>query len=150
MLYEAYLGLGSNLGDRTANIRRGISLLGQVAKHVQASRLYETAAVGFQDQPPFLNAACKLWTPLDAFQLMARCKKIETEVGRIRSFINAPRSLDIDILVHGRTVLESPWLTIPHPRMAERVFVLQPLAEIAPGLEHPVLKLTVSELLARI
>ncbi len=147
MIFEAYLGLGSNLGDRDANIRRGIALLGRGAKHVQVSRLYETAAVGFQGQPPFLNAACRLWTPLDAFRLLARCREVEAEVGRTRTFVNAPRSLDIDILVHGRTVLTSPWLTIPHPRMAERAFVLEPLAEIAPGLEHPVLKLTVSELL---
>ena len=148
MLFEVYLGLGSNLGDRAANIARGLDLLRQVSKGVTVSGKYETAARGFRSQPSFLNAACRLWTTLDPFQLMAKLKEIEAAVGHGRPFLNAPRALDIDILLHGRTVLRSPGLTIPHPRMAERAFVLKPLAEIAPGLRHPVLKETVRSLLA--
>ena len=148
MLTEAYVGLGSNLGDREANIRIGVELLGKVGRNVTVSGLYETSPSGFGSQPPFLNAACRIWTRLDAFRLLAELKKIEAAVGRRRSFTNAPRVLDLDLLLFGEAVLESPSLTIPHRRMAERVFVLQPLAEIAPELRHPVLEETVSSLLA--
>ena len=148
MLFETYLGVGSNLGDRAANIDRGLELIRQVSKSMTVSGIYETEPQGFRSQPSFLNAACRLWTGLDPFQLMSKLKEIEAEVGQRRSFVNAPRALDIDILLHGRTVLESPGLTIPHPRMAKRAFVLEPLVEIAPGLRHPVLKETVRSLLA--
>lgn len=150
MLSEAYLGLGSNLGDRQANIQRGIGLLARVSASVTVSSLYETVPQGFDAQPAFLNAVCRIWTPLDPFALLAHIQQAEAAAGRRRAFANAPRTLDVDILLYGRLVLRAPGLSIPHPRMAERAFVLVPLAELAPGLVHPVLKTTVRELLQRL
>ena len=150
MLTEAFLGLGSNLGDRAANIAEGLRLVRQASEYVKESSLYETKPQGFQGQPPFLNAACRIWTALDPFELMARLREVEAAVGRQRPFVNAPRVLDIDILVYGRAAIAAPGLIIPHPRMADRAFVLAPLAEIAPGLHHPVLRGTVRSLLMRL
>ena len=150
MLFEAYLGLGSNLGNRAANISLGLESLRRHSRTITVSSLYETVPHGFRDQPSFLNAACAVWTPLDAFGLMAQIRSIETAVSGRRPFPNAPRSLDIDILVHGRTAIRTPWLEVPHPSMADRPFVLVPLAEIAPGLRHPVLGISVREMLARL
>ena len=132
MLSEAYIGLGSNLGDRAANIRLGLEALRRVSRHVQASSLYETDPVGFQGQPPFLNAVCRIWTRLTAFELLAEARRAQAGASGARPFPNGPRALDIDILLYGRAVLDAPGLTIPHPRMMERLFVLSPLAEVAP------------------
>ena len=150
MLAEAYLSLGSNLGDREASIKTGLSLLGSLSQNISVSSTYETAPLGFRYQPKFLNVACKIWTSLDPFQLMAQLKQIEHSVGRRRLFVNSPRTLDIDILTYAEVILKNTVLTIPHPRMAERAFVLEPLAEIAPTLYHPVLGQTVRSLLDRL
>ena len=150
MLFEAYLGLGSNLGDRAANITGGLESLRRLSRTMAISSMYETLPHGFQDQPSFLNAACALWTPLDAFGLMAEILAIQTALSGRRPFPNAPRALDIDILVHGRAAVRTPWLEVPHPLMADRPFVLVPLAEIAPGLRHPVLGISVRDMLARL
>ena len=149
MLSEAYVGLGSNLGDRAANIRKGLEALRRVSRHVLASSLYETPAAGFQGQPAFLNAACRIWTRLTAFELLAEARRAQADASGARPFLNGPRALDIDILLYGRAVLNAPGLTIPHPRMMERLFVLRPLAEIAPGLAHPVTGETVLSALRR-
>ena len=138
MLAEAYLGLGSNLGDRRANIERGLAMVGRLGVVTAVSSMLETSPVGFSRQPRFLNAACRLWTSLDPFQLLAKVQAVERAVGRHRAFPNAPRTLDIDILVFGRAVLEAPHLILPHPRLRERRFALEPLSEIAPELQHPV------------
>ena len=148
MLFQACLGLGSNLGDRAANIGLGLAGLKRISDAIMASSLYETIPEGFPYQPRFLNAACTIWTPLDPFELMARVREIEDALGRRRTFPNSPRELDIDILLHGRTAVRGPGLEIPHRAMAERRFVLAPLAEIAPGLTHPTLGSSVRELLA--
>ena len=147
MRAEVYLALGSNLGDRAANIEKGLQQLERLSTSVLVSSLYETAPHGFSRQPAFLNAVCRLWTSTGPFALMDAIRGIEHDVGRSRSFPNAPRTLDIDLLLYGRTVLDSPGLTIPHPRMAERAFVLQPLGEIAPALQHPVLRRTIRSVL---
>ena len=150
MLSDAYLGLGSNLGDRRSNIERGLRGLREGSTRMTVSGIYETTPVGFCSQPPFLNAVCRIWTPLDPFQLMAKCAETEAAIGTPRAFVNGPRPLDVDILIYGRTRLECPGLSIPHPRMVERAFVLRPLAEIAPELRHPVTKETIKSLLARV
>ena len=147
MLAEAYLGLGSNLGDRCANIELGLAMLGRLGAVTARSSILETLPEGFSRQPPFLNAACRVWTSLDPFQLLAKVQAVERAVGRHRAFPNAPRTLDIDILVFGRAVLEAPHLILPHPRLRERRFALEPLSEIAPGLQHPVTGETVATML---
>ena len=150
MLSEAYLALGSNVGDRWANIVGAIEGLRGVAVELTSSAIYETVPQGFEDQPHFLNAACRLWTRLDPFQLLARAQALERLAGRRRAFVNGPRTLDIDVLAFGRMVVEATHLSLPHPKMVERAFVLVPLAEIAPELLHPVLGEPVHSLLERL
>ncbi len=150
MNHEAYLGLGTNLGDRRRNIARGLRGLAGLSSHLLASSLYETAPAGFSSQPPFLNAVCRIWTTLDPFRLLREADRIADEVGHGRAFPNAPRLLDIDILFHGRQIIDAPLLTLPHPRMTERSFVMTPLAEIAPGLVHPILREDAHTIAARL
>jgi GTP cyclohydrolase-4 len=133
-----YLGLGSNLGDRKANLEKAVQLLGQTLSLEQLSSVYETQPVGYEEQPLFLNAVCRAATDIGPFQLLSLIKGIEVALDRVPSFPNAPRPIDIDILLYGNLVIEAPQLVIPHPRLAERAFVLIPLAEIAPDLTHPV------------
>ena len=147
MLSEVYLGLGSNLGDRQRNIADAVALLGEESTDVAVSSCYETMPHGFSGQPMFVNAACRIWTRLDPFHLLRKTRQIQSILGSRPAFVNGPRAMDIDILVYGRRVLSAPGLIIPHPRMAEREFVLAPLAELAPGLVHPVLRETVRVLL---
>lgn len=146
MLSETYIGLGSNLGNRGFNIRRAVRELQEISNVVSISSLYETMPVGFSEQPPYLNAACRIWTRDTAFELLANLRSIEKGIGSRRAFVNGPRVIDLDILIFEKMVIESPSLTIPHPRMADREFVLKPLAEIAIGLKHPILKQTIKSL----
>jgi len=143
----AYLGLGSNLGDRKQNLVRALDLLSQHVVIEQLSSVYETEPVGYKEQPLFLNTVCRISTELNPEKLLRLAKKIESELGRTPAFPNAPRRIDIDILFYGDEVLNTRDLTIPHPRLVERAFVLVPLAEIAPDLVHPGNKKTVKKLL---
>ena len=135
---EVYLGLGSNLGDRKANLEKALQLLGERLNIEQVSSLYETEPVGHKEQPLFFNSVCRAETELGPLQLLSLIKGIETTLGRVPSFTSGPRSIDVDILFYEDLSMETMDLTIPHPRIAERAFVLIPLLEIAPQLAHPV------------
>ncbi|HXF15001.1 MAG TPA: 2-amino-4-hydroxy-6-hydroxymethyldihydropteridine diphosphokinase [Terriglobales bacterium] len=141
-----YLSLGSNVGDRAANLKAAIEKLGELGNVVAVSSSYETEPVETSPQPWFLNCAVKLDTEKMPRQLIAAILNIEKEMGRQRRQPKAPRTIDIDILLFGSSVIELPSLTVPHPRMHERRFVLEPLAEIAAEARHPVFKRTIREL----
>jgi 2-amino-4-hydroxy-6-hydroxymethyldihydropteridine diphosphokinase len=144
----AYILAGSNLGDRQANIQRALSALGELgAMPRKQSSCFETEPVGYLEQPWFLNVAAEIETLLTPHELLHCCQKTEESLGRVRTFRNAPRTLDLDILLFESIVLDEPCLIIPHPRMAGRRFVLTPLAQIAPDLIHPVLKQSIRSLL---
>jgi GTP cyclohydrolase-4 len=150
LLHQVYLSLGANLGDRQGNILQALQYVQARASITKVSSFYETEPVGYLDQPKFFNIACALETELSPGDLLHLLKWIEKRMGRRESFRNAPRPIDIDILFYDDLVLESPDLCIPHPRLQDRAFVLVPMAEIAPGLVHPVLNMTVTEMLSRV
>lgn len=146
MPQRVYLSLGSNLGDRAAQLRKAQARLGAAGNVVAVSALYETEPVEFTEQPWFLNCAVALDTEMNPQQLMSTILTIEKEMGRKRVQKKGPRSIDIDILFFDSKIVESEQLTIPHPAMHQRRFVLEPLAEIAPNTVHPMLNKTVREL----
>lgn len=141
-----YLSLGSNLGDRAAHLRQAIEQLKLLGDVVAVSALYETEPIEFTRQPWFLNCAVKLETEKLPQQLLAAVLRIEGEMGRKRTVDKGPRVIDIDILLLGSAIIDTPQLTVPHPALHERRFVLEPLAEIAPDARHPALQKTVREL----
>lgn len=136
-IVEMGIGLGANLGDRRANLRRALALLAPAIRVTAVSSLYETAPVGPADQPPFLNAVCLAETDLHPLAVMLRFNQIEWQLGRRRGAQGGPREIDLDLLFFGEIELISAPLTIPHPRLRERGFVLQPLAEVAPARRLP-------------
>ena len=147
MRAEVYLGLGSNLGDKRRNIEWAVERLREISTGLMVSSMYETAPIGVTIQPAFVNAVCGLWTRLSVFELLREIREIQRDAGVRGPVLNGPRMLDIDILLYGGMVIDLPHLTVPHPRMTEREFVLRPLVEIAPGVVHPVSKLTAGEML---
>jgi 2-amino-4-hydroxy-6-hydroxymethyldihydropteridine diphosphokinase len=148
----ACVGLGSNLGDRAGQLARALEALRATpgVARLEASRLYETEPVG-PPQGRYLNAAARLETTLGPRSLLARLLAIERAAGRVRGTErNAPRTLDLDLLLYGDLCLEEPDLVLPHPRLHQRAFVLEPLCELAPELLHPVLGATIGALAARV
>jgi 2-amino-4-hydroxy-6-hydroxymethyldihydropteridine diphosphokinase len=132
----AYVGLGSNLEDPARQVETALQELDRLphTRLVKRSSLHRTEPVGYADQPDFINAVAQLETGLPAERLLAELQEVEARHGRARSFPNAPRTLDLDLLLYGNARIASPELTVPHPRMHERAFVLKPLLEIAPQL----------------
>lgn len=147
-MIKVYLSLGSNLGNRLANLHEAVERMEQAEIHVnRLSSIYETEPLDLLDQPWFLNQAAEVETDLAPFDLLKVTQKIESEMGRERTVPKGPRPVDIDILLYGDEVIQTPELEIPHPRMTARRFVLEPLAELVPELCHPVTHQTIAEML---
>ena len=143
------LGLGSNLGDRRGFIEKAVSLVGEIdgVEWKVLSRLIETEPVGGPPQGSYLNAAGELMTSLSCSELFGNLQEIEVRLGRVRKVLNGPRTIDLDILLYGNSIIEQGDLFVPHPRMCERLFVLEPLCEIAPDTVHPARGKSMEELL---
>lgn len=139
MSARAFVALGSNLQDPVKQVSHALSALSAMpgVSSVRASSLYRTAPVGYDEQPDFINAAAEVMTDLPPLELLRQLLALESDFGRERSFANAPRVLDLDLLFYDGQVMQTPELTLPHPRLHERGFVLYPLAEIAPDLQIP-------------
>src|SRR2546423_12632571 len=146
---KAYIALGSNLGDRAGNLLLAIRGMMEAALCVsRVSSIYETEPIREVEQPPYLNMVVEVGNPLPApEQVMARLLRIEFALGRTREVKDGPRTIDLDLLMYGEVKSETEFLRLPHPRLHERRFVLEPLVEIAPRLAHPALKRTLAELL---
>jgi 2-amino-4-hydroxy-6-hydroxymethyldihydropteridine diphosphokinase len=144
-----YIALGSNIGDRAENLRMAREQIeAPDLRIVRASSIYETAPRDIEDQPWFLNQVIECETDLFPRQLLARLQKIEHAMGRKRRIAKGPREIDLDILLFGNAVVKAPELEVPHPRLAERRFVLEPLAELVPDKRHPGTRRTMREMLA--
>ena len=143
-----YLSLGSNIGDREGNLRKAVErLAAEDVRVLRMSRVYETEPVDYKDQAWFLNQVVEAETALFPMQLLTRIGRVERELGRVRTVRKGPRTIDIDILFYAAAVVETARLEIPHPRIAERRFVLAPLAELAADLRHPLTHRSVRRML---
>jgi len=143
----AYIGLGSNIGDRLENCKQALRLMNTARTQVlQVSSFYQTSPAGYTDQPDFINAAAKIQTQLDPVELLDFLQQIELSLGKNITVRWGPRSIDLDIVLYDNLIINQGRLQIPHPRMLERAFVLTPLAEIAPEMIHPVMGKTIAEL----
>jgi 2-amino-4-hydroxy-6-hydroxymethyldihydropteridine diphosphokinase len=150
MSTTAYIGIGSNIGDKKANCHMAIELLGKTERIICASSFYYTEPVGYREQEDFINAVVAVETDRAPGDLLSVCRSIEDKLGRIRTIQWGPRTADLDILLYGDVVMSTLDLIIPHPLMTTRKFVLVPLAEIAPEAVHPVSNKTASQLLAEL
>jgi 2-amino-4-hydroxy-6-hydroxymethyldihydropteridine diphosphokinase len=149
-VHSIFLSLGSNLGDRLSNLNEAINNLPPQVIPLNVSPVYETPPWGYEKQPPFLNQVIHARTALSPMDLLSYIKMVEIGLGRQPTFRNGPRIIDLDILFYDQLVLDTPPLTIPHPRLSGRAFVLVPLADLDPDLRHPVAGETVQEMLARL
>jgi len=148
--HNVYLSLGSNLGDRVKNLRDAVAALCKVGIHVtRISSMYETEPVDYLDQPWFVNIAVEAETELAPAAVLQTLRAIETQMGSKKLVAKGPRLIDMDILLYGNEVIDTPELQVPHPRMHLRRFVLEPLSEIAPTARHPISGLSVSQVLAQ-
>jgi 2-amino-4-hydroxy-6-hydroxymethyldihydropteridine diphosphokinase len=149
MGHIAFIGIGSNIGDKVRRCEEAISAILKIDNHslLAKSSLYKTRPVGYTSQDWFVNGVIKIKTELEALDLLRSLKTIENQLGRVETFRWGPRAIDLDLLLFDGTCIETPEVKIPHPRIQERQFVLVPLAEIDPDLLHPVLKKTVQRLL---
>lgn len=145
---QVILGLGANLGDPLAQLALAVQELTRVVRIDRVSSVYRTEPVGYRGQPDFYNLVAVGRADGDPQGLMRALLEVERTLGRERSFANAPRTIDVDLLAYGGRIVDTPGLTLPHPRMHERGFVLHPLDEVAPGWRHPVLGCTARELLS--
>ena len=145
-----YLALGSNVGDSLANIAQAIQLLGTSIKQINQVPIYVSKAVSYTEQPDFLNTAVSGQTALQPEALLDRLKQIEQVIGRTTTFRYGPREIDIDIILYGNLIIDTPRLVIPHPEFRSRDFVLQPLCDLNPALTDPVSGQTIKQLLAKI
>ena len=149
-MHIVYLSLGSNIGDRDANLRAAIAALASAGVHVmQISSIYETEPVDYLDQPWFLNCVVEAETDMEPQALLQALRAIESHMGGKKEFAKGPRKIDLDLLLYGSETIDTPELQIPHPRLHLRRFVLTPLAEIAPSLKHPAWNATAVQLLAQ-
>ena len=149
-MVQAYLGLGSNIGDRKQQLLKAIDLIGNIKgiKVTKQSSIYETAPIGYTDQPNFLNLCLEIETELSPQQLLKHCLDIEQQLHRVREIRWGPRTLDIDILLYSDNIIETDNLSIPHPRMQERAFVLIPLNDIASDKKDPRLNQKIHDLVS--
>ena len=148
-MITVYIALGTNVGEREANLLQALRLLPESGVHIRrVSSIYETEPVDYLDQEWFLNAVLEGETELDALDLLSALRVIEARMGSKKAFAKGPRKIDLDVLLYGNETIDTPELQVPHPRMLERKFVLIPLAEIAPNLRHPSWKSGVAHLLA--
>jgi 2-amino-4-hydroxy-6-hydroxymethyldihydropteridine diphosphokinase len=149
-MHVVYLALGSNLGDRAANLRRAVECLPPWVIPSAASPVYETPPWGYTDQPAFLNQVIRAETLYEPVPLLEYLKHLEVQLGRTTTFRNGPRVIDLDILLYDEIIYDSPSLTLPHPRLSERAFVLVPLVDLAPDLLHPIEGISMRQLLSKI